>query len=132
MLSKPIHGWSTITVGNYKKSGSYLTDIPMDCLNAFISSLKYNIPAAIYFDEEGTEFNLVSFHDDTYIIEEKDEPKLIKVDISFNKLAEELIDDIESNIGEWINWMDYSPIDEESREKELSYKINELKKLLNA
>lgn len=132
MLSKPIHGWTTITIDKFTGQGSYLTDVPMDCLNAFISSLKYNIPAAVYFDEEGSEFNLVSFHFDTYIIEEKEETKLTKLDISFDELASQLIKDIELNISDWVNWMDYKPIDDKSREKELKHKVTELKSLLSS
>lgn len=135
MFSKPKYGWTEITLGDFKGRGSYTTDIPMDLLNAFINALKYSIPASVFFDEEGSEFTLVSHYDGTYIIVEREEkPKLISVDIRFFKLIKEIINDLESNIDEWTNWMCYYDSTEEElseRENLLKSKIEELKNLIN-
>ena len=40
MFSKPEYGWVWISVGDCRIEGSYLTDIPMDFLNALINSLE--------------------------------------------------------------------------------------------
>lgn len=107
MLSKPIHGWTNVTIGDFAGRASYTTDVPMDCLMAFINALEYNIPASIFFDEEGTEFTLVASFNYTYVIEERQEPKLIIVNKRFLSLAKELVNDIENNLEDWVIWYDY-------------------------
>ena len=135
MLSKPKHGWTDITLGDFTGRGSYLTDIPVDLLNAFINALRDFIPASVFFDEEGSQFTLVSHHDGTYIIVEREEkPELISVDIKFTELIKEVINDLESNINEWTDWMCYSDLTEEQltqRKKILMDKIEYLKILIS-
>lgn len=104
MLSKPYTGWTKVTIGDFKGRASYLTDIPMDCLIAFINALEYNIPASVLFDEEGSEFTLVTSVDGTYIISEREEPKLFVINKGFLKLVRELINDIEDNLEDWVLW----------------------------
>lgn len=134
MLSRPECGWTDIKLGCFEGRGSYLTDIPLELLNSFISSLIYNIPASIFFDEEGSEFILVSYYDKTYIILDRDKKtNLINIEIDFFDLIHEVIYDIESNIFEWVNWYSYkNSSKEELLERELLIvsKINELKRLL--
>ena len=104
MLSKPCAGWTKVTIGDFEGRASYMTDIPMDCLIAFINALEYNIPASVLFDEEGSEFTLVTSVDGTYIISEREEPKLFVINKGFLKLVRELIDDIEDNLEDWVLW----------------------------
>ena len=135
MLSKPKHGWTDITLGDFIGRGSYLTDIPIDLLNTFINALRDSIPASVFFDEEGSEFTLVSHYNGTYIIVEREEkPELISVDIGFIELIKEIINDLESNIDEWANWMCYYDLTEEElaqRENLLKSKIEELRNLID-
>lgn len=134
MLSKPKYGWTDITLGDFTGRGSYLTDIPIDLLNAFINALRDFIPASVFFNEEGSEFTLVSHYDGTYIIvEREDKPELISVDIRFIELIKEVINDIESDIKGWADWMCYCDLTVEElaeRENLLKIKIEELKNLL--
>ena len=51
MLSKPEHGWTTIQIGGFVGDGSYIQDVPIMCLEAFIRALSYNIPMEIEFIE---------------------------------------------------------------------------------
>ena len=104
MLSKPCAGWTKVTIGDFEGRASYMTDIPMDCLIAFINALEYNIPASVLFDEEGSEFTLVTSVDGTYIISEREEPKLFVINKGFLKLVRELINDIEDNLEDWVLW----------------------------
>lgn len=133
MLSKPKYGWTDVTIADFKGVGSYLTDVPLDVLNAFISALEYSIPASIYFNEEGSEFILVSYYDDTYIIIERDDRKLMYLDVDFLDLAKEIVRDIEEHIDDWVNWKCFKELNESesSKRKELIlHKINKLKILI--
>ncbi|AMN31145.1 hypothetical protein [Clostridium perfringens] len=47
MLGTPKHGWVDINIGNFEGRGSYLDDVAMNFLNAFISSYTYGIPACV-------------------------------------------------------------------------------------
>lgn len=104
MLSKPCAGWTKVTIGDFEGRASYMTDVPMDCLIAFINALEYNIPASILFNEEGSEFTLVTSVDGTYVISEREESKLFVINKRFSKLARELINDIEDNLEDWVLW----------------------------
>lgn len=104
MLSKPYAGWTKVTIGDFEGRASYLTDVPMDCLIAFINALEYNIPASVLFDEEGAEFTLVTSVDGTYVISEREDSKLFVINKEFLKLVRELINDIENNLEDWVLW----------------------------
>ena len=130
MFSKPRYGWSDVSLGNFKGRCSYLTDVPVDILNAFINAIKYDLPASVFFEEEGSEFILVSSLYNTYIISDRKETKLYQSEISIFELAKEVISDIETNLDEWIDWMNYQDYDSKERTFLLSSKIEELKKLV--
>ncbi|MBQ3421517.1 MAG: hypothetical protein IJH34_07570, partial [Romboutsia sp.] len=109
MLSIPKYGWTNVTIEEFEGVASYLTDVPIDCLISFINALENNdIPASIFFDEEGSYFTVVSRMYETYIIVEREEqPELITINKSTISLAKELIYDIESNLEEWVLWFNY-------------------------
>ena len=129
MFSKPRYGWSDVSLGNFKGRCSYLTDVPVDILNAFINAIKYDLPASVFFEEEGSEFILVSSLYNTYIISDRKETKLYQSEVSIFELAKEIISDIDTNLDEWIDWMNYQDYDSKERTFLLSTKIDELKKL---
>ena len=54
---------------------NYLTDVPVDLLQAFIDLHTKGLGCA-WFDEEGTEFTLVLTPYSMFMIEEKDKPIL--------------------------------------------------------
>lgn len=58
MISNPKHGWSNFDLKAFHGTPSYLTDVPVDLLNAFIQYHTTGTGIA-WFDEEGTEFTLV-------------------------------------------------------------------------
>lgn len=106
MLSNPKAGWCELEIGNFKGSPSYLTDVPVDLLTAFIDYYKKGIGVA-FFDEEGSEFNLLLSNYSAYIIYVDCENKSILYefpDIDIDNLAKELIVDIKSNIDSWASF----------------------------
>lgn len=106
MLSNPKAGWCELEIGNFKGTPSYLTDVPVDLLTAFINYYKNGI-GAVLFDEEGSEFNLLLSNYSAYIIYVDCENKSILYefpDIDIDNLAKELITDIKSNIDSWANF----------------------------
>ena len=70
MISNPKHGWSNFDLKTFHGTPSYLTDVPVDLLNAFI---QYHLTGTgvAWFDEEGAEFTLVITPHSLFIIEEK-------------------------------------------------------------
>ena len=138
MLSKPNYGWTNINLGSFNGRGSYLTDIPLDCLNSFINALKYSLPASIHFDEEGSEFILTADFSGVYIISEREKTELIKIEIQFLDLINEVVKDIEDNFNDWLLWTDYyeeHPLKDNEglkiRKNNMENKINILKSMLN-
>lgn len=133
MFTKPKHGWTNLQLGCFESRASYLTDIPMDCLNAFIYALSNNKPITIYFDAEGWDFHLVSSYYESYIISNKNEESdLYLIEGSFRELAKELVKDIEKYLEDWIYWECYKDNEDEfkDRKSELNKKLLELKKLI--
>lgn len=98
MISNPKHGWCNFELGDFKGTPSYLTDVPVDLLNAFID-LHTKGSGVAWFDEEGTEFTLVLTPYSMFIIEEKEEPVLHDFsEMNIKDLEKELIEDIEKGL----------------------------------
>jgi len=104
MFTKPEHGWINLQIEDFSERASYMTDIPNECLDAFIYALQNNTPAVVFFDAEGYEFHLVASYYGSYIIVDKDNAKLYTVSKNIYALAKELYDDIKNNLDEWTNW----------------------------
>ena len=105
MFSRAKGGWVDINIGGYTINGSYLTDIPMDFLDSLISSLKSNLPISIFIDEEGTENIICAYFNEVYIIVKNgDDVEYKKLDMDFNLFRKDIINGIEMNLNEWINW----------------------------
>lgn len=97
MISSPRHGWCSFELGIFKGSPSYLTDVPVDLLDAFINYHSQGYGGAV-FDEEGSYFTLVlaQYNLGKFIIEEKEDSKLHNLcDLDIEELEEELIADKE-------------------------------------
>ena len=104
MLSTPKAGWCELKIGNFKGTPSYLTDVPVDLLTAFIHYYKKGIGAA-FFDEEGSEFNLLLSNYSVYIVYCENKTTLYEFpDVDIDNLANELITDIKSNVDSWANF----------------------------
>ena len=109
MISDPKNGWCNFKLGDFKGTPSYITNVPIDLLDAFIDYYTRGYGLA-YFDEEGSEFTLLLTWYGVYIIEEKDNVKShVFYDLNISDLAKEVIADIETNLDGWCNdFMYYS------------------------
>ena len=137
MFTTPQDGWTHIQLENFSERASYLTDIPNDCLDAFIHALQTNNPAIMYFDAEGFDYHLISSFYRSYIIKDKEDNKVdihvIEKDIL--ELAKELVDDIQRDFDDWLNWEsyddgEYSEVNREVFKEKLSrlnFEINKRK-----
>lgn len=132
MISSPNYGWCDFDLKSFHGSPSYLTDVPVDLLNAFIQYHTTGTGIA-WFDEEGTEFTLVITPYSLFVIEEKDKPVLHDFsEIKINNLEKKLIEDIEKNL---IGWSEF--ITSNGREEvivhrdEIRNKIAMLKKIIS-
>lgn len=117
MFGKPVVGWVEIMIGELQLSGSYLTDIPYDALQACIHSIKNNAPLTLYIDEEGTTDFIVSYYNSTYVIRESDEIEYYSCNKDFRELIKEIIEDIERDFSEWIIEFTYLDDEEELYKK---------------
>ena len=132
MISNPKNGWCDFKLGDFVGRPSYLTDVPMDLLDAFISYFRDGC-GICWFDEEGTEFTLVLKHPIKFILEERESIKTHRVDLDVYGMAKELISDIELCPYVWcIAFMhgdvNYDSI--EKRMKDMEDKIEKLKKII--
>ena len=132
MISNPKHGWSNFDLKTFHGTPSYLTDVPVDLLNAFIQYHTTDTGIA-WFDEEGTEFTLVITPYSLFVIEEKNKPVLHDFsEINIDNLEKELIEDIEKDL---IGWSEF--ITSDNREEvimhrdEIRNKIAMLKKIIS-
>lgn len=132
MLGKPRYGWTNVEIGDFVDRASYITDVPNDCLDAFIFGLKNGFPVTVEFDAEGWEFTIVSKFYDTFIIMEKEEVEIITTDKTVLDLAEELIEDIELHIDDWSEWSPFSDEKADENKDDLMNKLNELKDIVSS
>ena len=132
MISNPKHGWSNFDLKTFHGTPSYLTDVPVDLLNAFIQYHTTGTGIA-WFDEEGTEFTLVITPYSLFIIEEKDEPVLHDFsEINIGNLEKELIEDIEKDLTGWSEFITSDDREEVIMHRdEIRNKIAMLKKIIS-
>lgn len=111
MISNPVHGWCSFVLSNNKNklfigTPSYLTNVPIDLLEAFLD-YKQKGQGMAWFDEEGSEFTLVLTPYSMFIITEDKEGRAKLYDFSeieIDALIRELIDDVEANIDAWASF----------------------------
>lgn len=132
MISNPKHGWCDFKLGTFEGTPSYLTDVPIDLLIAFIDYHTKGCGVA-WFDEEGTEFSLVITPYSLFIIEEKDKPILHDFsEMKIDYLEKEIINDIENDLYGWIDFMtDDDPEEIKQHETEIRQKLTILKKYVS-
>ena len=67
MISNPKNGWCNFKLGDFEGTPSYITNTPIDLLDAFIDYYTRGYGLA-YFDEEGSEFTLLLTWYGVYIL----------------------------------------------------------------
>lgn len=124
MISNPKYGWCSFNLGDFHGTPSYLTDAPVDLLEAFIC-YKTKGQGMAWFDEEGNEFSLVITPYSLFVIEEKENPVLHDFsEMRIDELIKELITDIESDL---IGWAEF--IIDDDREEVLIHRDDVRQKL---
>lgn len=138
MLKKPIHGWTQVSAFGIEIGiASYIKDVPLICLDTFISYFSNQIRNFIIeFDGEGTEFGLVEFCDSLCVLQnESDGIAIREIDASASaaamllQLGNELVRDIEKNLDDWVEWNDFES-DPEHRKHMLTEKYKMLKEII--
>lgn len=132
MISNPKHGWCSFKLGEFEGTPSYLTDAPIDLLGAFID-LHTKGSGVAWFDEEGTEFSLVLTPYSLFIIEERNENPVLHdfSDMKIKNLEKELIEDIESDLNGWANFITDDDLEEIKIHRDnIRQKIATLKKCM--
>ncbi len=161
MLEKPAHGWTIVRIGeNEIGAASYLDDVPLMCLDAFITYLGpansrgqhwHFLPFGLTFDAEGYHFGLAEFDDTLYVVHNASESgSLVTEEVNAEELmldrsayaadvvralAKECAEDISRYMEDWVMWepaMDDDTPQEEiaHRRALLSSKVESLRLLL--
>ena len=137
MFSKPEHGWVWIRLGDCALEGSYLTDIPMDFLNALINSLEHDLPFSVSVDEEGIRDMICADCSGVFVIElRRGTAELKQAHISLEEFRAGIIDGVEAYLDQWIyDWelldLDQGDCHYALRKAELESKLSTAKRLLN-
>ena len=132
MISNPKNGWCNFKLRTFEGTPSYLTDVAIDLLDAFIDYNKSGRGIA-WFDEEGTEFTLVINPYSLFVIEERGKGPILHdfSEMKIENLEKELINDIESDLDGWYDFLLFSDEKENERYRdELDKKIAELKQYI--
>jgi hypothetical protein len=132
MILNPKDGWCDFKLRTFKGTPSYLTDVPIDLLDAFIDYYTKGTGIA-WFDEEGTEFTLLINPYSLFIIEQRKETVFHDFsEIIIEKLAKELIDDIERDITGWsVEFVTSDDPEEiEQHKTDIINKLNQLKEII--
>lgn len=106
MLSKPIAGRTTITIGNWSGQCCNKDDVPRKLLEIFFYILRTDNDGIVRFGFEGNENIIVFDYPKTHIIHRDEDMNytLFTEDITPEALARELLLDISSNYDDWAKW----------------------------
>ena len=136
MLINPKHGWVTISIENWSDRASYLTEVPLECLDNMIYALENGSDFIVSFDAEGWTYKIISDYYRTFVITELDTCDLIVFEnVSKKVLAKEIFNDITKDIDEWSMWscsLDYDNeghVTQESIDKYRNTLLSKLEKL---
>lgn len=116
MLDAPKLGWSKIHIGAWSDRCSYLDDVPMKLLEAFVRCFRESEPQSVRFDAEGYEYILVFDTYQTCVITSKDGNELTVLDVDYRTLAAKCITDIRRDLDAWAAFM-YSDANSEVLQK---------------
>lgn len=131
MISNPRYGWCEFKLGSFIGTPSYLTDVPVDILVAFMNLHRHG-SGVVFFDEEGTEFTLVVNRNSLFIIEEKEQPVLHDFsEVDIGDLEKELVEDIERDLDEWAAFLpQYESREIKAHRDEITDLLNSLKSII--
>lgn len=108
MLSTPKHGWSSLKIGQFERSCSYLTDPMLDVADLLGKAIRHENGVA-HFDAEGAgTYDLVYSDESFYIVSRAETTSVIDLDdISLPALVKEFVTEIKQDIEAWADWDGY-------------------------
>lgn len=130
ILSNPKFGWASVDLGKFKGCVSYLNDIAFEWLEALKVAIENNTIATLYGDEEGSNFYIVLDNYYGFVVEFREETKVIDIDYGIIDFAQELCKAIKTDIKGWANFCefeDYSEVKLKEKENELLELIADIK-----
>lgn len=105
-------GWCNVHIGNFDSSASYLTDVPLDCLDAAKGYIINHEPIRLYFDAEGYEFDIISDDEKTILHHNMsnvdDKVEIVIEGITPIDLIEQIYKDISEDIDGWCEFLLYN------------------------
>ena len=102
-LEKPLHGWSTLHMGNWSGRLSYVDDPAFDLLWAMERAVRTRRPSAVKFDAEEYGFIIVFDLAEQYVITDDEDAnsRLDIIDIPLRDIAPGIIRDIKADLDVW-------------------------------
>ena len=103
-------GWCTVRLGDFSSRASYLTDVPLDCLEAAEHYLVSGEPIRLHFDAEGWDFDVISTNIQTIVRHsiniDSVEPVTVVIDgVTPYDLARQIYEDISIDPDGWLKFL---------------------------
>ena len=112
MIRNNGNGWGTFKLGEFIGCLSYIEDVPVNLLQAFIDWHDKGSGCA-WIDEEGSEFTLVLTPYSMYVVVERNSVELVNLsELKIEEIEKELIDDIECDLTGWSEFLPNDDVEE--------------------
>ena len=104
------NGWADLTIGDFHCPCSYIQNVPIQILNAW-KEFQKNHYCIITIDSEGYENEIIITENGIHVLVYKDCTLYYNLNKYFETLGDkvgllkDLVDDILSNIDEWVRWL---------------------------
>lgn len=112
MLTRPEHGWSTVTIGRHKLDVSYIEPVAEMLVTALIRALTYD-EASVTFDAEGWRWRLDFSGDETRLTLMTSVVKTHVVPMTAREMAREVLADLRRDMDAWGGFCSWSGADQE-------------------
>lgn len=125
ILTNIKYGWCDFNLGDYYGRPSYISNLPMQILNAYEEYVKYN-HCIIEFDEELTQFCLVLWENIVVIVDNRnDKVQSVYINKSPREVLNKLVNEIINDTRTWAEWIAIDDTEESisREEKRLTDKI---------
>lgn len=120
------NGWLTVKAEGFEGRASYITDVPLDILDALIRYQRNKETVPVCFDCEGSEFYLLILNDfSVYIIDERDVyAKIILISRDADDFTEKILSEIREKEEQFLDFLfiPYTKQEEEYNQYKNQYK----------
>ena len=129
------YGWCEIQIGDFKSRASYLTDVPIDCLEAAIQYIDYHQPIELHFDAEGWDVYVTGYDQNTLIrhtrTNSSEMEHIVLDDVNALDLAKQIYADIAYDIEGWTDFLfTFDDMERQKHLHEIERLVQELKAAL--